>query len=148
MEVNDPGLRLPTFAAGNHPINGMDYLPLAGHAGLLVAAARNDNQLWLIDLSKQQPTQIIHLAFEAPTTLPNDAEVPPNCAAFELMDNASLEGVAVEGAQLWLINDPWRRNYLKNVACESNRERYEAMAPLIFALPLRSDWLEQYTQQP
>ncbi|MBT0585880.1 hypothetical protein [Alteromonas oceanisediminis] len=154
-EVSDPMLRLPQFETGNHPINGMDYLPLAGHAGLLIAAARNDNQLWLIDLSRQQPTQIIQLAFEAPTgaqiepgaRAETPSETSPRCEPFELMDNASLEGVAVDGVRLWLINDPWKRNYLKNIVCESNRARYEAMSPLIYSLPIRAEWLAMYRSQ-
>ncbi|WP_240612818.1 hypothetical protein [Alteromonas flava] len=140
-KVNDPNLWLPSFPnGGNHPINGMDYIPLAGeHPGLLVAAARNDNQLWLIDLAKQQPTQIIDLQFHAPT-LSND----PSCGAYELMDNSSLEGVAVVGIDLFLVNDPWKKNYLKNVQCASNQPRYAAMAPLLFKLPIQPEWLHRY----
>ncbi|MDM7861452.1 hypothetical protein QTP81_12695 [Alteromonas sp. ASW11-36] len=140
--VTDPQLDVPSFTAGNHPINGMDYLPLAGsHPGLLIAAARNDEQLWFIDLAKQQPTQIIDLVFLAPS-LSDD----PQCKPFEKMDNASLEGVAVVGADVWLINDPWKRNYHKNIQCESNRQRYEAMAPLMFKLTLQPEWLRPYFQ--
>lgn len=139
--VTDPKLLLPTFERGNHPINGMDYMALGdNHPGLIVAAARNDEQLWLVDLAKKEPTQIIDLVFYAPSL--SDAE---ECEAFEKMDNASLEGVAVDGAAVWLVNDPWKRNYLKNIQCESNRERYEAMAPLLFKLQMEPEWLSVYT---
>ncbi|WP_100644432.1 hypothetical protein [Alteromonas facilis] len=139
--VEDPQLLLPEFPeGGNHPINGMDFLPLAGdHPGLLVAAARNDNQLWFVDLAKQQPTQVIDLLFNAPTL-----SEEPSCEAYELMDNASLEGVAVVGIDIYLVNDPWKKNYLKNVQCPSNEARYQAMAPLLFKLPIDPIWLSRY----
>ena len=140
--VSDPELDIPTFESGNHPINGMDYLRLGDeHPGILIAAARNDEQLWFIDLAKQQPTQTIDLVFLAPS-LSDD----PQCQAYEKMDNASLEGVAIAGIDVWLINDPWKKNYLKNIQCESNRERYEAMAPLMFKLTLQPEWLRPYLQ--
>ncbi len=139
--VKDPALLLPTFESGNHPINGMDFLELPGeHPGLLVAAARNDDQLWLVDLSNQHPTQIIDLRFFAPTL-----DTSGQCPEFELMDNASLEGVAVVESSIWLVNDPWKRNYMKNLVCASNQTRYEAMAPLLYELPINPVWLERYT---
>lgn len=141
--VSDPQLLLPQFESGNHPINGMDFLALPGeHPGLLIAAARNDDQLWLVDLSKQKPTQVINLRFFAPTL-----DTSGQCEPYELMDNASLEGVAVAHQSIWLVNDPWKRNYLKNVQCASNQQRYEAMAPLIYELPIQPEWLQPYTNR-
>ncbi|MDU0112010.1 hypothetical protein RT723_03125 [Psychrosphaera aquimarina] len=133
-KVLDPELRLPQFTAGNHPLNGMDYLAIDDHPGYLIAAARNDNQLWFIDLSKQNPTKIITLDFMAET---NDN----SCEPWELMDNSSLEGLGVIGSTIWVVNDPWKRNYLKNINCPSNQANYEKMAPLLFSLPVAEEWI-------
>lgn len=142
-KVHDPKLLMPTFSKGNHPINGMDYLNTsAEHPGIIVAAARNDNQLWLIDLAKQQPAQIIDLRFEAPTLVSESDDL--QCDAYELMDNASLEGVAIDGDSIWLVNDPWKRNYMKNLQCKSNEARYTAMAPMLFSLAIKPEWLFRY----
>jgi len=75
---------------------------------------------------------------------PADADME-NCAATERMDNASIEGVAVINDTVWMINDPWKVNYLKNIQCPVNRKRYEAMAPLLFSTPVQADW---FTSQP
>ena len=56
------------------------------------------------------------------------------------MDNASIEGLTVLDDTLYLVNDPWKENYLKNIQCDSNKARYEAMAPLLFSLPLDPAW--------
>jgi hypothetical protein len=134
LQVEDAQLNMPVFSQGNHPINGMDiYYPDDASDGYLLAAARNDNELWVIDLTAQQPTTIIPLVFLAQS---DDAQ----CATNYKMDNASIEGVAVADQQLILINDPWKVNYLKNVTCESQREKYERMSPLIFSLPIDSNW--------
>ncbi|GAA0853999.1 hypothetical protein [Aliiglaciecola litoralis] len=129
--VSDPQLFIPTYDSGNHPVNAMDYLPVADHKGFIVAAARNDDQLWIIDLEKQQPTRIVSLQFLAPTLTSSS-----DCEPWELMDNASIEGLAVANGRIWMINDPWRKNYMLNVQCESNRPKYQKMAPLLFSLPL------------
>jgi len=134
-QLIDPELRLPKLPKGNHPLNGMDYLAVDDHAGFLIAAARNDNQLWVIDLSKKQPTNIIDLAFLAPT---NDE----SCEAWEPMNNASLEGIAMIGNTIWMVNDPWKARYMRNVICESNRDKYQRMAPLLFSLPVNEEWLK------
>jgi hypothetical protein len=129
-------LTLPLFEEGSHPINGMDiYYPSADSAGYLLAAARNDNQLWVIDISKRKPTSIVPLSF-----LSNN--IDESCSATYEMDNASLEGVAVDGDIVYLINDPWKRNYLNNVNCEPEREKYERMSPLLFSLSIKAQWFE------
>ena len=58
------------------------------------------------------------------------------------MDNASIEGLAVIGDTLWLVNDPWKVNYMKNLQCEANRARYEGMAPLLFNMPIDDAWFK------
>jgi hypothetical protein len=135
VEVDAPNLKLPKFESGNHPINGMDlYLHQNGKEYLL-AAARNDNQLWVIDVSGDKPTAIVDLSFMAEIFGGSD-----QCSKWEKMDNASIEGVAVDGDTLWMVNDPWKVNYHKNIQCEANRPGYESMAPLLFSMPIDSTW--------
>lgn len=134
-QAQDSRLIVPSFTKGNHPINGIQYVASLGKRGALVAAARNDNQLWVVYLDKTTPTDIINLTFWAPTNKPN-GESASGCESMELMDNASIEGVAVMNSRLWLINDPWKRNYTKNIQCVSNESRYQNMSPLLFSLPL------------
>jgi hypothetical protein len=62
------------------------------------------------------------------------------CPATEKMHNASLEGVAVAGETLYLVNDPWKRNYHKNVQCPAWQAHYDHYAPLLFATPLALAW--------
>jgi hypothetical protein len=135
--VVDTEVELPTFKKGRHPINGMDYLSVDDHPGYIVAAARNDNQLWIIDLAKQQPTKVISMKFLAPVISKNK-----QCNDWELIGNTSLEGVAVANDKIWMVNDPWKKHYMDNVKCESNRDKYSKMAPLLFSLPISSSWFE------
>lgn len=135
IAAKDAELALPGFTKGNHPINGMDiYFPDSASAGFLIAAARNDNALWIIDLAKVQPTKIVPLSFYAPGR-------SANCPEYYEMDNASLEGVAVDGNTLVLINDPWKTNYLKNVVCESDKAPYKRMSPLVFTTEIQKAWI-------
>jgi len=135
--VIDTKVVLPTFNKGRHPINGMDYIPVDNHPGFIAAAARNDNQLWIIDLANKKPTNIILLKFLAPV-ISNDKK----CKDWELIGNTSLEGVAVAANNIWLINDPWKEHYKENVKCESNRHKYERFSPLLFSLPISKQWFE------
>lgn len=136
-EVVDTQVLLPTFEEGRHPINGMDYIPFDDHPGYLAAAARNDDQLWIIDLAKQQPTKVISMKFLAPV-ISEDKQ----CNDWELIGNTSLEGVAVVNNNIWLINDPWKKHYMENVKCASNREKYKRLSPLLFSLPIAKHWFE------
>ena len=43
------------------------------------------------------------------------------------MHNASLEGVAVDDQTVYLVNDPWKVNYWKNIQCENTRPWYATM---------------------
>jgi hypothetical protein len=136
-DVRDSKLRLPHFEKGNHPINGIQYVASLGGKRALVAAARNDDQLWIVYLDRSTPTDVINMTFWAPTKHEQNAS-GDQCELMELMDNSSIEGVAVLNNQLWLVNDPWKRNYAKNIQCESNRSRYESMSPLLFSVSLES----------
>ncbi|GEA13502.1 hypothetical protein [Alteromonas sp. KUL49] len=130
--VSDPQLDVPRFTQGNHPINGMT-LYTHQNGLFLLAAARNDDELWIIDTQGNRPTKKLQLSFQAPAL--------EGCAA-SIMDNASIEGLAVIGQTLYLINDPWKKHYLENITCEAEKPRYEAMAPLLFELTLDSGWFE------
>ncbi|MFQ3197576.1 MAG: hypothetical protein ACJAUL_000055 [Paraglaciecola sp.] len=131
----DTEVKLPKFKQGNHPINGLDFYQY-GEKSYLLAAARNDETLWIIDLTRSQETRIVSLVFQAPVMSTE------GCEKWELMDNASIEGIAVVGKTLWLINDPWKKVYMQNVRCEQNRANYLMMAPLLFSLPIQGNWFE------
>ncbi|MFT6895786.1 MAG: hypothetical protein ACJA13_000183 [Paraglaciecola sp.] len=131
----DTKVKLPKFMQGNHPINALDFYQY-GEKNYLLAAARNDETLWIIDLAGSVDTRIVSLAFQAPV-MPTE-----ECPQWELMDNASIEGVAVVGQTLWLINDPWKKVYMQNVRCAQNRANYLMMAPLLFSLPIQANWFE------
>lgn len=135
--VADPKLKTPTFESGNHPINGMDYYQAPSGETYLVAAARNDEEIWFINLDNTKNTVIIPVHFMAQIAPPTN-----KCPEWEVMDNASLEGVAVDGETLWLINDPWKVNYLKNVQCDVNKSHYEKMAPLLFKMEINPRWFD------
>ena len=136
-KVIDPELNLPPYFGGNHPINGLTYyVSPQTNKPYLLAAARNDNELWVVDITKQTASKRIVMQFSAPTASTSD------CAPSIIMDNASIEGLAVIGETLWLVNDPWKRNYMKNVLCTADTARYEAMAPLLFSVPIDPNWFE------
>ncbi|WP_354667957.1 hypothetical protein [Paraglaciecola arctica] len=136
-EVTQFSLKLPAFESGNHPINGMDYYQTPDGREFLLAAARNDETLWVVDLSGKKETVIVPMTFFAEVQAANQ-----ECGNYEAMDNASIEGVAVIGDTLWLINDPWKAMYLNNVKCEQNRPHYEMFAPLLFSVPIQAKWFD------
>lgn len=141
-KVHDSQLLLPNFEQGSHPINAMDvFYPTPSSQGYLIAAARNDNELWIIDLAKQQPTKRIKLAFSAPSNITQD-KTQSACETMHLMNNASIEGVAVVNDHVWMVNDPWKVNYLKNIVCPADKYRYEKMAPLLFKMKIDDAWFD------
>ncbi len=135
--VSDPELALPRFDSGDHPVNGLTYFTAASGTGYLLAAARNDNELWIISTNSETAVKRVPLHFTAPADASTEG-----CEASEIMDNASIEGIASMGNKLWLINAPWKENYLKNVRCEVNAARYKAMAPLLFSVDIKPEWFE------
>lgn len=135
--VQDAKLKLPKFAKGNHPINGMDYYQTQQGQEYLIASARNDSKLWIIDLAGKKETHIVPLEFYAQLTSSTD-----NCQDWEKMHNASIEGIAVIGQTVWMINDPWKEAYPKNILCLQNKANYENYSPLLFSLPIQADWFE------
>lgn len=130
-QVKDEKLQLPVFSDSvPHPINALTYYQ-QGDEGWLIAAARNDNELWLVDPEKQRATRRIKLSFLVQTR-----DTQQQCAPFEAMHNYSIEGVASGDGVLWLVNDPWKENYKKNIKCQANKPRFDAMAPLLSQIPL------------
>ncbi|GGW91904.1 hypothetical protein [Alteromonas halophila] len=143
--VIDSQLSLPVFTRGNHPINGLTwYRHPQSQVAYLLAAARNDNELWVVRADGEGTTLRVPMQFTAPT----DGASADCSESHEVMDNASIEGVAIIDSTLWLINDPWKKNYLKNVQCEALRPHYEAMAPLIFSVPLQDEWFSIEAENP
>ena len=135
VEVKDSGLLLPDFMSYKSPINGMDvYYPNEKSTGFLITAARNANQLWILDLAKQKPASIVDLNLYAPSNTTMD------CAIIHKIRNTALEGVAVHENTLYLINDPWKQEYPKNIICAQDKENYEGMSPLLFSLPIDAAW--------
>lgn len=130
-------LKLPAFDSGNHPINGMDYYKTPDGREFLLVAARNDEALWVVDLSGKKETRILPIDFFAEIQTNSEG-----CENYEAMDNASIEGVAVVGNTLWLVNDPWKAVYLNNVQCVQNRAHYQMFAPLLFSLPIQTQWFD------
>ena len=146
INVIDTQLSLPTFTSGNHPINGMDiYYPDDSSQGYLIAAARNDEELWIVDLSKQKPTKIIPLLFLAPSianALSDAQKQSAYCAPLHQMDNASLEGLAVVDQHIYMVNDPWKTNYKKNIVCDADTSKYEEFSHLLFKLEINPRWFK------
>lgn len=153
-KVRDSELLLPKFESGDHPINGMDvYYPSDNEQGYLLAAARNHNELWIIDLAKRKPAKRIKLDFRAPSqhtdvkgsddsSAADNKSAISSCAQTHSMNNTAIEGLAVVKNEVWLVNDPWKENYLKNVVCPSDGERYKRMAPLLFSMQIRDAWFD------
>ena len=131
--VDEPDLSVPIFDAGSHPINGLALYSAEGGNNFLLAAARNDNEVWVIDVAGEVETKRISMQF--------NVSADNECGEY-VMDNASIEGLVVVEDTLWLINDPWKVNYLKNIKCEAETPRYEAMAPLLFSVPLNDAWFQ------
>jgi hypothetical protein len=130
-------LKLPVFDSGNHPINGMDYYQTPDGREFLLVAARNDETLWVVDLSGKKETVILAMDFFAEIQTSSEG-----CENYEAMDNASIEGVAVIDNTLWLVNDPWKAVYLNNVKCAQNSAHYQMFAPLLFSVPIQSKWFD------
>jgi WD40 repeat protein len=150
VRVDDSQLLLPAFSEGNHPINGMDvYYPDDSDQGYLIAAARNDDQLWILDLKKQKTTKILDIKFAVNCRLAIDvADGQSNAldsnqvASTHPIANTALEGVAVSGETLYLINDPWKRVYADNTTCANDQDKYDRMSPMLFSLPIDKKWFQ------
>lgn len=136
VTVQDTGFVLPVPDNKDHPINDLDYLPSpkTGHPGYLVAVARNDDQLWILDISQQQTPFVQQMAYYAPTPAAS------SCPAYEKMVQTAVEGVAVHGNMLYLVNDAWKKHYPDNIQCPDNAAHFNKFAPLMFTTPVNPAW--------
>ncbi|WP_417706771.1 hypothetical protein [Rheinheimera aquimaris] len=136
VKVQDTGFALPVPDNKDHPINDLEYLPSpkAGHPGYLVAVARNDDQLWILDISQQQAPFVQQMAYYAPT--PADS----SCPAYEKMVQTAVEGMTVHGNTLYLVNDAWKKHYPDNIQCPDNAAHFKKFAPLMFTSPVNPAW--------
>lgn len=137
IDVNDSGLLFPDFLTHKSPINGMDiYYPNAESEGFLITAARNVNQLWILDLAKKTPPRVVDLDLYAPS------DTSKGCANIHKVLVNALEGVAVHNQTLFLVNDPWKEHYYKNAVCSQDKEKYSGFSPILFTLPIDSAWFK------
>lgn len=135
--VTDSHLGFPPFKdKDNHPINALAYIATSNADGFVIAAARNDNELWILDTAKQKAPQVIHLDFLAESQ-------HANCPQWQKMDNYSIEGLVVVDDTLWLINDPWKVAYKKNAICPEMQASYARMTPLLSSIKIPAGWLQR-----
>ena len=133
IAVQDTYIDYPNYAKTRpNPINGLETFTWNGQEWL-IAAARNDNELWLVNVNNVTDKYKVKLKFIAPN-------IGASCPRLSTMDNASLEGVAVANGVLYAVNDPWKKNYHKNIKCEEMRIFYENSAPLLFKITLEEVW--------
>jgi len=135
--VIDSELGFPPFKdKENHPINALAYVATSDKDGFVIAAARNDNELWILDTSKQKAPQVIYLDFLAESR-------HASCPQWQKMDNYSIEGMVVVNNTLWLINDPWKVAYKKNAICPEMQASYAQMTPLLSSIDIPETWLQR-----
>lgn len=135
IEVQDAGLLFPKVSNDRHPINGMDiYYPNPQSAGYLVAAARNDDQLWLLDLAKKQDAKVVNVDFSAPS------DTSGNCPSKHKIKITAIEGIAVHQDTIYMVNDPWKQVYPDNAVCDQDVAKYDNMSPLLFELTVDPLW--------
>ncbi|MCT6700802.1 hypothetical protein [Rheinheimera sp. 4Y26] len=136
VKVIDANLTLPPLDNKGHPINGIDFLPspIPGHPGYLVAVARNDDQLWIFDLTNRVMPFVQPLSFYVGT------DHSGLCPVYEKMVQTALEGVAVKDGRVYLVNDPWKQHYPDNIQCDVNAAHFQNMSPLLFQLEVDPRW--------
>lgn len=137
--VQQPNVQLPPVPKGAHPMNALQYVPAdhPDHPGYLLAMARNDNQLWVLDLSGKHAAKVIPIQFWAQVENP-----PASCQDWEKMPIPAIEGITVQNNTVWFVNDPWKSQYLKNLKCPVNAQNYSKFAPLLFSTPLQKSWFQ------
>lgn len=136
VKVIDANLTMPPLDNKGHPINGIDFLPspIPGHPGYLVAVARNDDQLWIFDLTNRVMPFVQQLGFYVAT------DNSGLCPVYEKMVQTALEGVAVHQGKVYLVNDPWKQHYPDNIQCDVNAAHFNNMAPLLFEMTVDPRW--------
>ncbi len=138
VKVIDANLTLPPIDKNGHPINDLEFMPspIPGHPGYLIAVARNDDQLWMFDLTNRVPPYVQQLSFHVAT------DNSGLCPAFERMVQTALEGVTIQKGQLYLVNDPWKQHYKDNIQCDANAENFKRNSPLMFTMNVDPRWFD------
>ena len=140
VKVIDANLSLPVLDDSDHPINGIEFLPspILGHPGYLVAVARNDDELWVFDLTNRIPPFVQKLSFYVST---DDSGL---CPAYDKLVQTALEAVTIHNGTVYLINDPWKQHYADNIQCGTHTDKFKRMSPLLFKMPVDPRWYTPY----
>ena len=48
--------------------------------------------------------------------------------------------------QVYLVNDPWKSRYPKNIQCQANAANFKRFSPLLFQLSIDPRWFIQPEQ--
>lgn len=138
VKVIDANLTLPAIDKSGHPINDLEFMPspIPGHPGYLIAVARNDDQLWIFDLTNRVPPYVEQLRFFVAT---DDSGL---CPVYERMVQTALEGVTIHNGQLYLMNDPWKQHYADNIQCAANADNFRRNSPLLFKMNVDPRWFD------
>lgn len=136
VKVIDANLTFPELDDRGHPINDLEFLPspIPGHPGYLLAVARNDDELWVFDLTNRVRPYVQPLQFYVGT------DNSGLCPVFERVVQTALEGITVHGDQIYLVNDPWKQRYPDNIQCEVNAAHFLKMAAMLFKMPVDPRW--------
>jgi hypothetical protein len=138
VKVIDANLTLPPIDKNGHPINDLEFMPssIPGHPGYLLAVARNDDQLWIFDLTNRVAPYVEQLSFYVPT------DNSGLCPVFERMVQTALEGITINNGKIYLINDPWKQHYQDNIQCDANAENFRRNSPLMFNMNVDPRWFD------
>lgn len=136
VKVISANLTLPKLDDRPHPINDLEFMPspVSGHPGYLVAVARNDDQLWLFDLTDRVAPYVHPLSFYVKT------DTSGLCPLYERMVQTALEGVTVHDNTMYLVNDPWKQHYGENIQCDVNEPNFRNNASLLFKTEFDPRW--------
>ncbi|MFC4656363.1 MULTISPECIES: hypothetical protein [Rheinheimera] len=136
VKVIDANLTMPPLDDADHPINGIEFIPspLQGHPGYLAAVARNDDELWIFDLTNRVPPYVQKLSFYVST---DDSGL---CQPYDKLVQTALESITYHDGMLYLVNDPWKQHYGDNIQCGTHADKFKSMSPLLFQLNLDPRW--------
>lgn len=135
VQAQKSSINFPNYNPNRpNPINGIELTEWRGDTWLL-AAARNDNELWWVNLSAEVPT-----VYRTKLRYRLNNKVDKTCPEYEFLNNASLEGIAINDGVLYAVNDPWKVNYHKNIQCQVWQEAYRAFAPQLYQVSLDKAW--------
>ncbi|EGM77984.1 hypothetical protein Rhein_1930 [Rheinheimera sp. A13L] len=140
VKVIDANLTFPVLDDKDHPINGIEFLPspIKGHPGYLMAVARNDDELWVFDLTNRIPPFVQKLSFYVST---DDSGL---CPAYEKLVQTALEAITIHDGTVYLINDPWKQHYTDNIQCGTHVDKFKRMSPLLFKMQADPRWFTPF----